>query len=269
MGAAVQLHVAEVHQAPVKKRRPKRTGGGNGPEFARFAHRIYQDERAGQESRTLLLAVAYAVTMAPLDEDETVWTATQKALGTGRRTHRGTLRELVRADVPRYEPPGHRYGSDPMDQVCTGPRMRPAPGGDDDIRNTMNICGARANDKVTEKMPDTGWYKNHWFCPRHRDHLERVRAQVKAQNERAPKPIPNRGGLLPVYFDADWLAVYRWAYDIDTWEPPVYGLCADDWPVPGRDTERIRMLQTKPRFRIIFGGADLTNLTTTETDEPS
>jgi hypothetical protein len=260
MGAAVQLHVAEVHQAPVKKRRPKRTGGGNGKEFGEYAHRIYQDERAGQEARSLLLALAYALTMAPLDEDESVWAAARKALGKP-RTGQGTLQELVRADIPRYEAPGHRWGDDPMDRICVGPRMRPAPGGDDDFRNTMNICGARAGDRVIEKMPDTGWHKNHWFCARHHEHFLRVQAQVKEQNERAPKPIPNRGGLLPCYFAADWLAVYRWAYGYDSWEPPVYGLCADDWPVPGRDADRIRMLQGKPRLRIVFSGIDLTDTT--------
>lgn len=261
MGAVAQLHLAEVHRAPVKKRQPKRTGGGNREKFAEYAHRIYQDERAGSEARSLLLALAYALTMAPLDEDESVWTAARKALGAP-KTNQGTLRRLIQADIPRYHPPGYQGISNPMAQVCIGPRMRPAPGGDDDFRNTMNICGARANDRVTEKMPDTGWHKDHWFCPRHRDHLLRVQAQVKEQNERAPKPIPNRGGLLPVYFTADWLQVYRWAYGYDSWEPPVYGLCADDWPIPGRDADRIRMLQSKPRLRIVFSGADLADTDT-------
>lgn len=247
MGAA--LHLAHAHQAPVKKRRPKRTGGGDGDKFANIAHRIYQDERAKDHTRQLLLAFAYAVTMSPIDEGTTVWDAARKAVNAS--SYKATLRELIRQDLPRYERPGHRWGADPLDRVCRGPRLRPHPD-PDDFRNTMNLCGAPAQDKVVEKQLGTGWHVNHWYCRRHSAHLARVREQVKEQNENAPEPIPNRGGLMPCYFDSDWLLVYRWAVGWESWEPPVYGVRADDWPVPGKDP-----VPQRARLRLVIGGDDL------------
>jgi hypothetical protein len=253
VGAAA-LHLAHAHQpAPPKPRKPKRKGGGNGGKFAEYASRIYQDDRANTETRSLLLAIAYVITMVPLDDERGVWKETAKALGRPRLPHRGSLQELVRGDIPAYEPPGHRYGDDPMDQLCAGPRVRPHPDGPDDWRNTEKLCGARANEKVVEKDPVTGWHTNRWFCTRHRDHLLRVRAQVRAQNEAAPAPIPNKGGLLPCYFDSDWVRVYSWGLGWE-WKPPVYGYRADDWPVPGRDPNPVVQ---RARLRLVIGGADL------------
>ncbi|MER5973296.1 hypothetical protein ABT112_26820 [Streptomyces sp. NPDC002055] len=173
MGAA--LHLAHAHQASARKRRPKQTGGGDGSTFAEYAHRIYQDQRADAKSRQLLLAVAYALTMAPVDEDTGIWAAVRAALGTGESSP-VTLRQLVRHDLPRYAPPG------------------------------------------------TKW-----------------------QNASAPAPVPNRGGLLPSYFDADFLKLYRWA-TTPSWQPPPYGLRADDWPIPGQEPvpqrARLRLITT-------------------------
>lgn len=251
MGAA--LHLAHAHQPTPPKRRPKRKGGGDGGKFSQYAQRIYQDDRANSETRSILLAIAYVITMVPLDNDTTVWKETAKALGVPRLRHRGSLQELVRQDIPAYEPPGRRYGTDPMDRLCMGPRVRPHPDGPDDWRNTMKVCGAPAQEKVIEKDPATGWHTNRWFCTRHHDHLVRVREQVRDQNENAPEPIPNKGGLLPCYFDSDWVRVYAWALGWD-WAPPSYGYRADDWPVPGRDP--ITTPQ-RARLRLVMAGEDL------------
>lgn len=251
MGAA--LHLAHAHQPTPPKRRPKRKGGGDGGKFSEYAQRIYQDDRANSETRSLLLAIAYVITMVPLDDDTTVWKETAKALGVPRLRYRNSLQELVRQDIPAYEPPGRRYGTDPMDRLCMGPRVRPHPDGPDDWRNTMKVCGAPAQEKVIEKDPATGWHTNRWFCTRHHDHLVRVREQVRAQNEHAPDPIPNKGGLLPCYFDSDWVRVYAWALGWD-WTPPSYGYRADDWPVPGRDP--ITTPQ-RARLRLVMAGEDL------------
>lgn len=254
MGAA--LHLAEVHQTPVKKRRPKRTGGGNGSEFAKYAHRIYQDKRADTRSRELLLAVAYAVTMAPIDEDveewSSVWRAICSAIGSAVTDWDG-LRSRIREDIPRYEPPGRRWGTDPLDRRCSGPRVRFHPDGPDDFRNKLKICGARAHDKVVEKDPVTGWHTNRWFCERHGDQFRRVQEQVKEQNEQAPESIPNRGGLMPCYFESDWVELYRWSlHGSSTWKPPSYGVCADDWPIPGKEP-----VPQRARLRLILGTGDL------------
>lgn len=251
MGAA--LHLAHAHQpAPPKSRKPKRKGGGDGAKFAEYAQRIYNDDRANSETRSLLLAIAYVITMVPLDDDTTVWRETAKTLGRPRVQHRGSILDLVRGDIPAYVPPGHRDGpDDPLNRLCRGPRVRPHPDGPDDWRNTMKVCGAPAQENAIEKDPVTGWRTAHWFCARHRDHLLRVRQQVRAQNETAPEPIPNKGGLLPCYFDSDWVRVYGWALGWD-WKPPVYGYRADDWPVPGKEP-----IVQRARLRLVVGGADL------------
>lgn len=246
MGAA--LHLAHAHQEPARKHRPKRTGGGNGGQFAEYAHRIYQDERADTQARQLLLATAYAVTMAQLDDETTVWRAICNALGSSIRGW-DHLRHIVSEDVPRYVPPGRHWGADPLDRRCRGPRIRMHPDGPDDFRNKLKVCGEKAQEKALEKDPITGWHTNHWFCARHRDHLIRVRQQVKEQNEAAPDPIPNRGGLLPSYFDSGWVQVYRWAMFDAPWDPPAYGYRADDWPVPGRDTVAVPQ---RARLRLVI-----------------
>lgn len=252
MGAA--LHLAHAHQAPVQKRQPKRTGGGNGSKFAEIAHRIYQDDRADTRTRTLLLATAYAVTMAALDEETTVWRAICNAIGPSITDWDG-LRTEISHDLPRYLPPGYRWGSDRLDQRCRGPRMRPHPDGPDDFRNQLKICGEKTRDKVVEKDAVTGWHTNHFFCTRHRDQLQRVAAQVAEQNASAPPPVPNSGGLLPSYFETDWVWMYRWATRNQSWEPPkVYGLRADDWPVPGQNPIAVPQ---RARLRLVVGGADL------------
>ncbi|MBM9510065.1 hypothetical protein, partial [Actinacidiphila acididurans] len=122
---------------------------------------------------------------------------------------------------------------------------------EEDFRNTKGICGDTASEYVVEKLPDTGWHKLHYFCPRHQDHLTRLREQVREQNGRSPEPIPNAGGLLPSYFEADWETVYR-ARRGPLWKPPVYGIRADDWPIPGRDP-----VPPRARLRLIIGGTDL------------
>jgi hypothetical protein len=266
MGAALQIARAE--------ELPRKTGGGSGGGgFAELAARVYQDDRANHEARELLLAVAYGVTMARDDKGQP-WKAATNALGRDKAGY-WRINKLVTADSPRYAPPyaatAPRGSNAPG---CEAPRLRPYKprryqprGGEEqptnllahrlpepivwvppgytppvDERNEHMICGADGYHRVIELHPVTGWYTAHWFCRRHQDHADRVREQVRAQNEAAPKPIPNRGGLLASYFEADWAKVYQ-HYVGEHWEPNPYGLCADDWPVPGRDliTPRIRL----------------------------
>lgn len=259
------------NEAP-KKDPTTKTGGGGGQGFADLASQIYQDERADAKSRQLLLAMAYVITFQPTDNAKEQWRNLRKALGRDER-HRYTdpLQDLIEHDRPRYVPADERPGGyDPSNRLCVGPRLRaykerPYKGeqmtlpervaqqkrDDEDFRNTDNVCGAPGKHRVLEKAVGTGWYTWHWFCQRHRSEATRIAEQVKEQNKAAPEPIPNAGGLLPCYFEANWVRLYR-HYTWDTWEPPVYGIRADDWPIPGKQP-----VPQRARLRLVAGGADL------------
>ncbi|MFD1277993.1 hypothetical protein ACFQ51_56595 [Streptomyces kaempferi] len=53
---------------------------------------------------------------------------------------------------------------------------------------------------------------------------------------------------MPCYFEADWVRLYR-HYTWDTWEPPVYGVRADDWPIPGKQP-----VPQRARLSLVIGG---------------
>ncbi|UZI34040.1 hypothetical protein [Streptomyces sp. VB1] len=246
-------------------------------EHAETVHRIYCDRRAAPPARELLLAVAYALAVAPGEPGRVLNTAARTL---GRSTNgRPRFDALVADDAPRYEPPRAAGNWSPGQAPgCEAPRLRPyvyrprptaSPLDDEavvplwplpepivhvgpgyvppvDFRNARGICGAHSHHKVLELDPRTGWTIPHWFCKRHVEHAERVADQVREQNAAAPDPIPNRGGLLPAHFSAPWEDVYR-RYAPANWKAPSYGLCADDWPDPGnpppaRSPRRLRAL---------------------------
>jgi hypothetical protein len=240
--------------APAEEQRPKRS-------FPELIAAIYEDPRVGHEARELLLAVAYAVDLAKREEGVSALKVARRKLGV-ERGRQVRYDRIVADDAPRYEPPRdaadwHPSGAPP----CEGPRLRPyrprpytprtpqpelpeptrlhklpapmvyvMPGYTPprDWRTEDGVCGAQSHHRVLEKDPRTGWVTAHWFCKRHKQHADRVTEQLREQNEQAPEPIPNTGGLLPVFFKADWEKVYR--HYRRGWEPPSYGLCADDWP---------------------------------------
>lgn len=228
--------------------------------FETTAAQIFQDKRATPGTRELVLAVAYALSLAP-STDSTL-TTVRRTLGSKRTG------QLIAADAPRYEPPREAQGWGPSNApACEAPRVRPytprprKPHDDgttplrkhpepivhadvsyvprEDFRNREGVCGASSRHRVLEKDPRTGWVTAHWFCARHRAHADRVAGQVAAGNESAPEPIPNVGGLLPSYFKADWERVYR--YYTPGWVPPSYGLAADDWPTAVEAPRRGRL----------------------------
>ncbi|MHA4819464.1 hypothetical protein ACXZ65_34505 [Streptomyces aculeolatus] len=269
------LHLAHAHQPPPGPKRKRNGGDGGGQDFYEFAKRVYADDRAGADARSLLLALAFAVRAEPGD-GKAQWALVRQALGTPpvHLVSRRSLTALIEDDVPRYTPPEHLPGGyDPTRRTCQGPRLRPyrtrmdpsrfsarqiaaqARRDEEDWRNTEGVCGERGQISVLEKQPGTGWHITHYFCNRHQAEARRVREQVREQNQRAPAPIPNQGGLLPSYFDADWLDVYRRCRG-PQWEPPVYGICADDWPVPGREA-----VPMKARLRIASVDGELIGAT--------
>lgn len=239
--------------APAEEQRPKKT-------FPELVAAIYEDPRVGHEARELLLAVAYAVDLAKREDGVSVLNTACRKLGV-ERGGRARYDRLVADDAPRYEQPREAYQM-ASTHACQGPRLRPyrprpytprtKPDPDiveptwirplptpvvhvdagytppRDWRTEDGVCGADSFYLVEEKDPRTGWVTAHWFCKRHKDHADRVTEQVKAQNEQAPEPIPNTGGLLPCYFKADWTKVYQ--HYRPHWTPPKYGLAAEDWP---------------------------------------
>ncbi|MEV4975585.1 hypothetical protein [Streptomyces scopuliridis] len=232
--------------------------------YIELVQALYEDPRIGHESRELLLAIAYAVDLAKREDGVSPLKLARRKLGVehGRQAR---YDRLVADDAPRYEPP-REVNQHAFIHACDAPRLRPyrpraykprtkpdlalpqpvplrqlpptivhvEPGYTPprDWRTEDGVCGANSHHLVQEKDPRTGWVTAHWFCKRHKDHADRVTAQVREQNERAPEPIPNAGGLLGCYFKADWEKVYR--HYRPHWEPPTHGLCADDWPTPGQ-----------------------------------
>ncbi|MEV8335656.1 hypothetical protein [Streptomyces niveus] len=254
MGAA--LHLAHAEQpTPASRNRTKGKGSG-GETFADFARQVYSDDRATPKARELLLAFGYATMVAHSEDDQdvhAVWVTARRAMGVTRTGREWRLDRAIAEDAPRYS-----SGKDRSRRVCAAPRLRPHPDGPDDFRNQQGICGTLADweNYALEKQAGTGWHRFHWFCKRHLDHLARVREQLREPNTLAPEPVPNRGGLLASYFDSDWLTTYRHRLGSPTWEPPVYGISADDWPTPGVE-------QIPPRARLRLAALDGTLLVET------
>jgi hypothetical protein len=238
--------------SPQEEQRPKRS-------FAELVAAIYEDPRVSHEARELLLAVAYGCDLAKREEGVSALKVARRKLGVehGRKAR---YDRLVADDAPRYKLPYQARERATLGPACQAPRLRPyrprpykprtrpelpeptrlhqppptivhVPAGytpPRDWRTEDGVCGAGSHHRVLEKDPITGWVTAHWFCNRHKDHADRVADQLRDQNERAPEPVPNTGGLLPVFFKADWEKVYR--HYRPHWTPPAYGICADDWP---------------------------------------
>lgn len=249
MGAA--LHLAHAQQTPVKKRRPKRTGDGNGDGYDALVRRVYQDKRMTPESRELILLLAWLAVRDPdrYDADGNLisWRKRASAIlgeyGPGPRRE-SRLADLVYADRPRYE--DKRDGWE--QRTCAAPMIR---------RN--GPCGQHATDRDYTIDQETGWRTAVWYCRRHESWGRSVRAQRQANP--GPEPLPNAGGLVPSYLMSEgqeqaWVRLYKEAavWKLDRfWEPPkAYGICADDWPAPGAEP-----VPTRARLRLVIGGADL------------
>ncbi|MFB7763584.1 hypothetical protein [Streptomyces xiamenensis] len=222
--------------------------------LAMYTQKIYADPRTERSgARELLLAFAYALTVADVPASAIIKTAS-KALGRHPKTGRWRIKPLIAADLPRYAAPGSETY---ITGRCKAPRHRPYVPRDasaqqrhraqSDDRNTERVCGTSATLHVTERDPATGWHTLHSYCTRHRAEAQRVEHQLAQQNAAAPEPVPNRGGLLPAHFKADWQQVYRWATASPRWTPPSWGISADEWPTPGQTPPPI----ARQRLRLI------------------
>lgn len=256
MGAA--LHLAHVTELPTRKRKRK-GGGGGGDVYDQIVARVYQDPRMTPEARELILLIAWLTARDPnrFDENGNLnrrWRKRASDIlgeyGHGPRKQ-SRLADLLYADRPRYEQPRSSW-----DAECAAPMIR-----------RKGSCGQPASRETYKVDSETGWHTSVFFCRRHESWGEQLREQRR--REPGPEPIPNAGGLLPSYFVgsdshtderlAAWARLYTeaavWKRD-RLWEPPkAYGLCADDWPVPGQDP-----IPQKARLRLVLGGGDLNPL---------
>lgn len=237
-----------------------------GPEaWADLTARIYADRDFSPGGREAALALAWALHHPPAEgEKGGTWSRARRALGADSVYHSTPrIAEAAAQDLPWYDPRLKHWNQ--LSGSCEGPRMRPyRPREHGPHRVTIadflppqygdpGVCGAHATTCVTEYDPVTGWETPHWFCSRHRDRARDVERQLRAAVPDPPPPIPNRGGVLPRYFSADWAKLYGWVaetahghYGTLGWKPPYHGVCRDDWPVPGKTT-----VPKRPRLSIV------------------
>lgn len=237
----------------------------------------YTDTRLPPGTREVVIAMGWVMFRHPdQPSGAPFWTELKRILWAN-AYGKPRLWDLIADDAPRYEQPGASYT---WSGPCEGPRIRPyrprptnppetdvtdlrvtqtiihvpiggAPSSPYDHTQGGRICGADGSIGVIEADMTTGWTTTHWFCRRHSARAREIKAQLDARGE-PPPPIPNRGGLLPCYFKADWQAVYEKAVDralrggAARWQPPYYGLAADDWPVPGKQP-----IPRRPRLSVI------------------
>lgn len=258
-------------------REPKRDGSYELDRLMKFDDivcRIYDDTRMPSGTREVALAMAWALERGPTAQpDVTFWTLVRRSLGAD-SIGRARISELIAADAPRYEDRSDWFSSN---GPCEGPRVRPYKpreqhnaGGcylshhphvgpcrftevygvgaqPHDHTEGGAICGARSSIRVKERDMATGWVTSRWFCRRHEGRAREVRAQLAARGE-PPEPIPNRGGLLPRYFAADWAKIYdhHCGKIHRRWSEPYCGVDADHWPTPGKT-----MIPKRPRLALV------------------
>jgi len=240
---------------------------GNLARWAALTGRIYADRDLSPGGREVALALAWVLHREPQPPGGR-WRRARELLGvTAGPFPQWRLWGALGEDLPYYDPGTWRSAGG----ECEGPRVRPYrsrrepahagalihdySGADAGPGRHPSVCGAHATICVTEYDPVTGWETPHWFCLRHKDRAREVRAQLAAALPDRPPPIPNRGGVLPRYFEADWAARYAaalqhpagWRTPVPYgWQPPHHGLCRDDWPVPGQTT-----IPRRPRLAVV------------------
>lgn len=215
--------------------------------------RIYADARMPPGTREVALAMAWIRRRHPgSPTGPRLWELMNDLVGCD-DYGRARLGGLLAADAPRYVPPPEvRDGSGP----CDGPRHRPKPRRPADPATIVHLppgytepviddrfCDATARIQVVEHDMITGWARAYWYCRRHRDVAEQMRAQIQAKGT-PPEPIPNTGGLLPCHFDADWPQIY--VQHRPGWKAPYHGIRADQWPTPAH-----RHIPRPPRLALV------------------
>ncbi|MYW08589.1 hypothetical protein GT034_09575 [Streptomyces sp. SID2563] len=190
--------------------------------YDQLAARVYEERRLPAGTRDLVLALGWATLRDPRRHhpEQGVWSRTRDILNTDDRR----MWQLLADDVPRYE---HDWNAEP--RGCQAPMVR-----------VDRLCERSVAHGFCEFDLHTGWSRFWGFCnrPRCRAYATPIAQRAEHSATKRPEPIPNTGGLLPLFFTWNWEARYAKAMDVikrcPTWEPPSYGLSADQWPsVPG------------------------------------
>jgi hypothetical protein len=206
-----------------------------------MADKRFEDGRSkGPELRALL--IAYFWCQFDFSDRDARWQRTLELCGlTNERSGKPQLRELFRADAPRFEPwdrdAWRRIGCEMI--LIRGPR-------------TGDKCGKNATCSFRVTEPDTGEWAIKGWCTNHSIEGDRVYRLERAQT--FPEPLPNTGGLLPCYLKAsNWPDIYTAAsYG---WKPPAIGIVADDWP-----TLRKVWVQLAPQLTALDGDGEDSDL---------
>ncbi|MEV5348913.1 hypothetical protein [Streptomyces achromogenes] len=203
--------------------------------YDQLTERVYGERRLRPGTRDLILALGWVTLRDPQRHrpEATVWGRTREVLN----ADNSRLWKLIAEDVPRYE---HDWHADPVG--CQAPMVRAG-----------RLCGRTTTIGFPEFDPVTGWMTYWGFCsrPRCRAYMQPIHDRAEGSKDRAPEPVPNTGGMLPLFFTWDWETTYRRAMELvrhdPSWQPPSYGLSADAWPsVPGQERPR-----AFPRLRLV------------------
>lgn len=239
--------------------------------YDKLCREVYADKRMPAGTQEVALAMGWVMFRHPDRPNGAPFWAQVKQILRANQLGKPRLWDLIAADAPRYEQPGQHWS---VPGACEGPRLRPyqprrqerhgstativyTPSDyvptEHDHTQGGRICGASGAIQILEADMVTGWTRAHWFCRRHTERAREVKAQLDHRGD-PPPPIPNRGGLLPCYFKADWATLYTQAVDRAVnaphvpymWEIPYHGLAADDWPIPGKQP-----IPRRPRLSVI------------------
>jgi hypothetical protein len=203
--------------------------------------RVYTDRRMPTGTRDLILALGWVGLRDPRRHDPTIttWTRTREVLNA---TNEQMWRHLA-DDVPRYDARLH----DRTPDGCQAPMIR-----------VDRLCGRSTLNGFSEFDPVTGWSRYWGFCsrPRCQEYGRPIEERARHSFTQRPEPVPNRGGLLPLFFAWDWEPKYRKAAKHilfnSAWEPPGYGLSADEWPpAPGQEP-----VKAFPKLRLIASNGE-------------
>ena len=139
------------------------------------------------------------------------------------------LWSVLREDAPRWQMPVNRAGAR---GPCEAPGIR------------KPLCGRKGCQAFRVTNPEDGTWRLACYCDRHQAEARAAMAaeRVLRASGTLPEPVPNTGGLLPCYFEWDWVTYYARARP--GWAPPALGVCADAWqPAGGPPAPRLSLIR--------------------------